>query len=182
VHSINYILPIFVFHNAASHPIQQVRHTQFYTKGDATNLQFFFTTYIVAVTFCTQPCYLQVRYAWQRSIQKHMHFLLNLLNHEIHYHIEKCAIQVTVISCHSKLHTTYNVEKCTKNKKCNSRYPASHNLPLNWILFIFIFTYLIFYIQVIHIRLENLLDIEIVQMYIIESSNLHNDIENKKVL
>ena len=130
MHSINYILSTFVFHSAASHPIQQVRHTQFYTKGVATNLQFFFTTYILAVTFCIQPCYR------------------------------------TVISCHSKLHTTYNVEKCTKNKKCNSRYPTRHNLPLNCILFISVFIYLIFHIQVIHIRLENLLDIEIVQMCI----------------
>ena len=33
-------------------------------------------------------------------------------------------------------------------------------------LFIYLFIYLIFHIQVIHIRLENLLDIEIVQMCI----------------
>jgi len=162
VHSIKYTLYIFVFHSAASHPTQQVRQTQFYTKGDATNPQFFFTTYILTVTFCIQPYYLQVRNAWQIPIQKHKHFLLNCLNHEIHYQTEKCAIQVTFILCHSKLHTTYNVEKCTKNKKCNSRYPASDNLPLNWILFISILIYLIFYIQVIHIRLENLLDIKIV--------------------
>lgn len=162
--TVSNIYSLFVFHSAASQPIQQVRQAQFYTKGDATNPQFFFTTHILAVTFCIQPYYFQVRYAWQRSIQKHKHFLLNCLNHEIHYQIEKCAIQVTVISCHSKLYTTYNAEKCKKNKKCNSRYPASPNLPLNWILLFSVFIYLFIYIQVIHIRLENLLDVEIVQI------------------
>ena len=55
MHSIKYILSIFVFHSAASHPIQHVRQTQFYTKGDAINPQFFFTTYILTVTFASSP-------------------------------------------------------------------------------------------------------------------------------
>lgn len=119
MHSIKYILTIFVSHSAASYPTQQVRQTQFYTKWDATNPQFFFTTCILVVTFCIQPYYLQVRYAWQRSIQKLKHFLLNCLNREIHYRIEKYAIQVTVILCHYTQHTMLrNVQKKKNKIKC----------------------------------------------------------------